>query len=81
MATPSGNSDDNAHNGFKTNPPFLIKEYSYSNWKYDLSIGETFTLLEMEKQGIAVRTISVKNLSSVNDVKSKLRNFITLSQR
>ena len=62
-------------------PPVLTKQYGYSHWKYNLSIGDAFTSLENEKQGLtvflpstgrekqAVRTISVANLSSVNGVK------------
>ena len=79
MSTLSGSN--NSGNGFKMTPPVLIKEYGYSNWKYDLSIWEAFTLLEKEKQSLAVflnltsqhkqavRTISVENLSSANGVK------------
>ena len=82
MSTLSGNNNSgNAHNSFKMTPPVLIKEYGYSNWNYDLSIWEAFTLLEKEKQSLAVfltltsqhkqavRTISVENLSSANGVK------------
>ena len=68
MSTTSGSDNmDNAHNSFKMILPVLTKEYGYSNWKYNLSIREAFTLLEKEKQ--SVRTISVENLSSANGVK------------
>ena len=64
-------------------PPVLTKQYRYSYCKFDLSISETFTSLEKEKQGLAVfqpvtgqdkqvvRTLSVENLSLANGVKLK----------
>ena len=82
MSTLRGNSNnDNTHNSFKMTPPVLTKEYSYSNWKYNLRVWEALTLLEKDKQGLAVflaltgqdkqavRNISVGNLNSVNGVK------------
>ena len=80
MSTPSGNSNNNnAHNSFEMNPPVLMDGHSKS--KYDSNIWETFTLLEKEKQGLAVflsmtgqdkqavGTLSKENLSLVNGVK------------
>ena len=82
MLIPSGNSNnDNARNSFKRIPPVLTKQYAYSNWNYDLSILEAFSLLEKEKRGLAVflsltvqdkqavRTVRVENLSLANGVK------------
>ena len=68
MSTPTKNSNnDNAHNKF--------------TWKYNLIIWEAFTSLEKEEQGLtvffsftdqdkeAVRTTSLKTLSSANSLK------------
>ena len=82
MSTPSGNSNSsNIHNSFKTTSPVLTKEYGYCNWRHQLSVLQALTLLEKDKQGLAVflsltsqdkhalRTIIVENLRSANGVK------------
>ena len=82
MSTTSGNSNnDNTHSSFKMTSPVLTKEHVYSDWKYYLIVWEVLTSLQKNKQGLvvflsftvqdkqAVRTISVENLSQLNDVK------------
>ena len=39
-------------------PPIVNKKYGCSNWKHNLSLWEAFTLLEKEKQGLAVYSYS-----------------------